>query len=803
MRKSLMPAILILASAMFCTSVFAGPATEPATAPVDRPQTTTVSGQVLGPDGKGIEGVEISLVTDTPITVVDVTTDAEGKFTAELARPMARFGQIRLPLPLVFKEFQGDVAVGLSGSFWWVNPQRKAAASFKLLLQEPDKLVSGTVRDIQGKPVEGVTVCLASYPYVPYSRAALESIFRLGTTAGEVYYTAVSDKDGKYQAKVPYPSVRIVKARGPAGAMLHLAGPSRHIVMLPTQVARLDVTVNTGGAVEASVVDEAGKPVKGATVEVIRAFEQALSPIWISARTDEKGKARLEGVPADAVIVSATPPPDSPFLRAPVVSAHIRVQRGGWATATLTLKPAGVLTGRIVYDNGKPVEGATVSIGHERRKTAADGTYRVGGLVATTQQVYVAPHAPGYEVVDQPRAVLFDASGRASADFVLKPLAHGSLGGKVLDPEGNPVAGARITLSAETGQTRSTTSDIKGEYRFDNIPAAAYEVSAEGPAGSPLKWASGNPRASVRPAERAKHDIRLHRSYEVTVQFVDEQGKPVDRLITQFGYPVRPQSGNRLNGINPPPTTPDGKVTFQIGVSPKLTTDQKFWIGIWLPEHADLRPWPDVIEVVPGKWSVEQRVVVGRGLSIKGTVVDADDKPVAMAAVQANLIKSPTTLPVPSYPAEAVTDADGRFELVGLRDGEYSVGIASHLSNTEKVQVGPGGAADVKLKLLPLGSIKGFVVGRDGKRLPAAVVVSYTMDQPRVPYFMPTATDALPAIDQPFEARDLVAGNYMLRVIPFDNPAGEYFAPVQVALERGQSLVVDLKANGPSTRPAR
>ena len=57
-----------------------------------------------------------------------------------------------------------------------------------------------------------------------------------------------------------------------------------------------------------------------------------------------------------------------------------------------------------------------------------------------------------------------------------------SVTGTVKDPQGQPVAGAALTLFSRTGAAGSaTTSDSSGSYRFDGLPAGDYLLRAAAP----------------------------------------------------------------------------------------------------------------------------------------------------------------------------------------------------------------------------------------------------------------------------------------------------------------------------------
>src|SRR5215471_5552280 len=60
--------------------------------------------------------------------------------------------------------------------------------------------------------------------------------------------------------------------------------------------------------------------------------------------------------------------------------------------------------------------------------------------------------------------------------------SSGDITGRVLDPKGQAVAGAAITLTnQQTGETRSANSNSAGEFIFASVQPATYSVSVKAP----------------------------------------------------------------------------------------------------------------------------------------------------------------------------------------------------------------------------------------------------------------------------------------------------------------------------------
>jgi vitamin B12 transporter len=62
---------------------------------------------------------------------------------------------------------------------------------------------------------------------------------------------------------------------------------------------------------------------------------------------------------------------------------------------------------------------------------------------------------------------------------------HGSITGTVVDPLGARVAGATVTLTHEGTQTTETVSDPRGEFSFETVESARYQISVIAPGFEP------------------------------------------------------------------------------------------------------------------------------------------------------------------------------------------------------------------------------------------------------------------------------------------------------------------------------
>jgi tetratricopeptide (TPR) repeat protein len=87
--------------------------------------------------------------------------------------------------------------------------------------------------------------------------------------------------------------------------------------------------------------------------------------------------------------------------------------------------------------------------------------------------------------------------------FALPAAAQGMITGTVVDPQGNPVADAKITIEQTDGVTRKfeTKSDKKGSFIQIGLQSASFKVTAEAKAGSAT--------ATTRVSQRGPSSVKL------------------------------------------------------------------------------------------------------------------------------------------------------------------------------------------------------------------------------------------------------------------------------------------------------
>ncbi len=191
--------------------------------------------------------------------------------------------------------------------------------------------------------------------------------------------------------------------------------------------------------------------------------------------SDQQGAYQIDGVMPGEYVIKAFYR-DSNFIG--YATMPVRVNSGATTTADIILKVGspgkGVIAGRVVDQQGRPVTGATVET---VPKTTVETTWNDGYFILT-DIIYDSL------TVKVNNGTLFGSARVAlKADDIVKLVivayeqdpSKGWFKGKVTS-KGEPVSGAVIQLDS---LNRSDTTDDLGEYRISNVPVGSHRVSVE------------------------------------------------------------------------------------------------------------------------------------------------------------------------------------------------------------------------------------------------------------------------------------------------------------------------------------
>jgi protocatechuate 3,4-dioxygenase beta subunit len=239
----------------------------------------------------------------------------------------------------------------------------------------------------------------------------------------------------------------------------------------------------------------------------------------------------------------------------------------------------GAIEGTVVDSAGMGIAGASVYFGqtdgtHYETTTDAAGLFRITGVNrgeygSHFEKDGFVPYYSGSDPMAKPVRAGF---GQDTAGLRIELSAFGSLRGRVLDPDGNPVARASVDLAV----AGTETTDDQGRFTFEKLKPGTYSLMARVSEQTP-KAAAGRTQARTEPrtemvptwfpsaaqsglaerilirggAQLSGYDIRLRTApvFRVRGKVLDAGGKPLSgAMVTVSGGPSdAPESGGPIS----------------------------------------------------------------------------------------------------------------------------------------------------------------------------------------------------------------------------------------------------------------
>lgn len=188
----------------------------------------------------------------------------------------------------------------------------------------------------------------------------------------------------------------------------------------------------------------------------------------------------------------------------------------------LRAQPAAVVRGRLVDRDARPLGGVQVRIQEPAddgsgwrlfgfADTDRDGRFEFGGLLAPKARVRVIAGRLGGSATRE----FGIEPGATVADLSLVAPAFGSLAGRVLDPSGRPVAGARVMLRPEDpatgrrihGVAPSALTDRLGRYGLRDVEPGAYRAIVDVGFEEHAEGTAHSERLAVGPGQSVAVDL--------------------------------------------------------------------------------------------------------------------------------------------------------------------------------------------------------------------------------------------------------------------------------------------------------
>ncbi|MGD8898160.1 MAG: carboxypeptidase-like regulatory domain-containing protein, partial [Acidobacteriota bacterium] len=434
-----------------------------------------------------------------------------------------------------------------------------------------------------------------------------------------------------------------------------------------------EVRLATRSALAGRVQDARGGPVVAATVRLwagrggrVGDDLSAVEPVPQATTTGPDGTFRFD---------AASDTYNRLRVEAPGLATVERdVRRAGALARPITLSLGRVLHGTVTGPDGRTpaggavvrYEGRTSTRWHEVR---SDGTFLIEGV----------PAGAGGEVVAdggaRGRAVVPVTAGATEPVRVILA-STATLTGRVVDADtGRPIPGVRLVARAEDGDAFLARSGRDGRYALAGLPPRSYRLRVDDEGYVP--WSR---EVAVAPGQGETQDVPLVRGARLTGRVVDEAGTPVENATVRVfrggegrlrDFVRQMQGVGRMDLAR---TAPDG--TFEAN---RLRPGGSQRIVV---RHEDFEDRAlGGIDLSPGATTAGVRVVLRRGLELKGLVRDEEGRPLGGVEVE---LRRPVrfrgrrggmavTMLGPGGLLRRETGADGRFEFRGLEEGDYTL----------------------------------------------------------------------------------------------------------------------------------
>ena len=321
--------------------------------------------------------------------------------------------------------------------------------------------------------------------------------------------------------------------------------------------------------------------------------------------------------------------------------------------------------------SGKPIQGAEVSVrviqeaGGDIRKNAVTDSNGICTFPIDDKNIELLR----LEVVKNgyaPMTLSLSSSQtnqKISTQQTLSLDKGTKIGGKVQDEQGNPVAGVTVSISLQSSDRTSTAvisdhqekTDANGLWLCDIIPERPDRITIRfsDPNYRTENFRAQAPSPTVQMLREMSHLMILHKQLNITGQVLDRNGEPIEGALVA-------QGADRKTLFFPSTKTDsEGRYTFE-NISPGDIV-----LTVQAPGYS-----PDSMRFIVDRQLPSIIFRLEPGHTIKGRIVDPNNKPVEGATVSAD-----TWHEFRSLTWETETDANGQFVWNDAPKDELTINI--------------------------------------------------------------------------------------------------------------------------------